>query len=54
MFVLSNSNLQPLTPMIPPDRLIIALIIGIVVIGGIRIALSLLEKKEANKKGEEK
>ncbi|WP_179874613.1 hypothetical protein [Bacillus cereus] len=56
MFVLSNSNLQPLTPMIPPDRMIIALIIGIVVIGGIRIALALLEKKETNKnnkKGEE-
>ncbi|WP_169513081.1 hypothetical protein [Bacillus fungorum] len=54
MFVLSNSNLQPFTPMIPADRMIIAFIIGIVVIGGIRIALVLLEKKETNKKGEEK
>ncbi|MEB8675376.1 hypothetical protein P4H08_19005 [Bacillus cereus] len=54
MFMLSNSNLQPLTPMIPPDRLFKCLIVLLFFMLCIKIFVYLSRKKEANKKGEEK
>ncbi|MDA2637499.1 hypothetical protein PDQ79_23660 [Bacillus cereus] len=51
MFVLSNSNLQPLTPMIPPDRMFICLIVVLFFMLGIKIFVYFSRIKEANKKG---